>query len=299
MKQETLKKFAELAKRDTKKFAELIVEYIDPGHFVEDVVSLMLEPRTYKPGDLLVAKVRKGVKQVRTWVPGQQTFATELVVEDRVNVNLDNAYIHVTASLWELKSGELGTVEDIRRQMELSLKDYFAGKVFTALSTIWNAANTPDNYATVATKIDAATLRAAINRINEVAGRVRGVFGTRKALTPITEFGNFVVDGSNVWGVPSNIEEIMRTGWLGRWYGAPIVALEQSYTDIADYQPMIPDNYILVIGEQAGKFIRYGDPIVHEWEDVRELPPRWNLRIAQQFGMIVDNAQAVYVIEIV
>ncbi len=299
MDRELQKQFAEVAKLDTKKFAELIVEYVDPGHIVEDVVSLMLEPRRYKPGDIMSVKVRKGVNKVRTWVPGQKTLATEIEVKDRANFVLDGAYIHITANEYELKSGELGTVADIRREMLLSLKDEFAGRVFNALATVWNAGNTPDNYTAVPGQITATALRNAIERIYQTSGRVRGVFGTRRSLAPITEFGNFVSDGTNVWGVDKNIEEIMQTGWLGKWYGAPIVAFEQSYNNLEDYQALIPDNYVLVIGESVGKFILYGDPMWDEWTNKEYLPPQWNLRVHQQFGMVVDWAQGIYVIEIV
>lgn len=293
------KKMAELAKTDRRKFAEIMVEYVNPGHFTEDLVSMMLDTKRLNPGDILSVKVRKGVNKVRTLVPGQMTLSTEIVVKDRANVRLDYAYIHVTANEEELRSGEIGTPQDIRREMQLSLKDNFVGRVFNALSSVWNAANTPDFYTTVAGQINATALRQAINKVYETSGGVRGVFGTRKALAPITEFGNFVTDGSNVWGVSKNIEEIMQTGWLGRWYGAPIVAFEQSYDNLEDWSAMIPDNIVLVVGEKVGKFLLYGDPRWDEWTDKRTLPPQWNLRVAQQFGMVIDWAQGLYVIEIV
>lgn len=52
---------------------------------------------------------------------------------------------------------------------------------------------------------------------------MKAVIGTRAALTPITTFGAGYTDGTGVSQVvPDNIREIMQTGWLGKYYGAPI-----------------------------------------------------------------------------
>ena len=296
--EEFVKGLAELATKDRKEFAELVVEWVKPGRIAEDIVGLMLETRRYKPGDLLVAKIRRGVDQVRTLVPGQQTMAVELAVDERVNWKWDTAYIHVTANEWELQSGQLGTVQEIRNDMRAALRDFYAGRVFNALASIWNAANTPNNYLNVGGPLTATALKQAIDRINETTGGVRGVFGTRRALAPVTEFGNFVTDGTNAWGVEQNVREVMDTGWIGRWYGARIVAFQQTYKDLAYYNALIPDNYVLVIGENVGKFALFGDPVWDEWVEKQYLPPKWNLRVAQQYGMIVDWAQGIFVLEV-
>lgn len=290
---------AEVAKDETKRkeFAELIVEYINPNHFVKDFVGLLLNTRTLKPGDALVKKVRKGIK-VRTLVPGSETLASEITLSERMNYVLDGAVVSVTANEWDLERGEIGTIDDLRRELLASLKDFYVYKVFTALSSVWNAANTPSNYTAVAGSLTATALKDAIQNINNTTGGVRAVVGTRSALTPITEFGNFVKSGSDTWGVPDNIREIMKTGFLGEYYGAKIVALEQQYDNPDDYNAMIPDNLVLVIGENVGDFVLFGEPKADEWTDKSVVPPQWYLRLYQQFGMIVDKAMGIHVIEI-
>jgi hypothetical protein len=270
--------------------AQLIIEYVQPQHLTNDFVSLLLGSRSLNVGDVLVKKVRKGIK-VRTLVPGAMHLASELTVSDRINYVLDGADVKVTYNEWELASGELGSVEEIRAEMSAKLRDYYLGKVFTALSTIWNSTNTPNNYTAVGGPLTATALENAIDQINETTSGVKAVVGTRAALAPITKFGAFWSDGSN-------IREIMQTGFLGRYYGARIIALDQIYDNPMDYNALLPTDKILVVGEGVGEFITYGDVKSKEWSDMRPTPPQWYLEIYQQFGMIIDRADGIFVLDV-
>jgi len=118
-------------------------------------------------------------------------------------------------------------------------------------------------------------------------------------LTPITTFGASWSDGTDNIEVPDNIREIMQTGWLGRYYGAPIIAVEQVYDNLDDYNTMIPTDKVVVIGKNVGEFITYGDIKYQEWTDPRPIPPYWTLSLYQQFGMIIDKAEGIFVLEVV
>lgn len=89
--------FASLVKEGKREaLAQLIVEYVAPGHIATDFVSLLMNSRRLNPGDALVKKVRKGIN-VRTLVPGAVHLASELTVSDRINYILDGADVKVTA----------------------------------------------------------------------------------------------------------------------------------------------------------------------------------------------------------
>jgi hypothetical protein len=293
--------FASLVKEGKREaVAQLLVEYVQPTHIATDFIGLLMNSRNLKPGDALVKKVRKGI-QVRTLVPGAIHLASELTVSDRVNYVLDGADVKVTANEWELESGELGTLDDIRGEMLAKLRDFYMGKVFTALSTVWTASNTPDNFTNVGGALTSTALKNAIDRINQTTGGVKAVIGTRAALTPITTFGAGWADGHSTpvsQAVPENIKEIMQTGWLGRYYGAPIMAIEQQYNNPEDYTAMIPSDKVIVVGNNVGEFITYGDVKTKQWSDMQPTPPQWYLELYQQFGLIVDNAQGIYVIKV-
>lgn len=277
--------------------AQLLVEYVQPGHITTDFISMLLNTRALKPGDALVKKVRKGI-QVRTLVPGSIHLKNEITISERMNYALDGADVGIQANQWELDAGEIGTVASLRSEMEAKLRDYYLGKVFTALTSVWTLGNTPNNYATMASPVTSSALETAIDYINQTAGGVKAVVGSRVAMTPITKFAAFWSDGSNVGYVPERIQQIMTTGVLGNYYGAPLITLEQTYDNPEDYNKLIPEDTILVIGKNVGEFITYGEVKTKEWTDMRPTPPYWNLELYQQFGMIIDNAMGIYVIHL-
>ena len=285
-------------KAQREKLAQLLVEYVQPHHLSVDFVSMLLDSRALKPGDALVKKVRKGIK-VRTLVPGSVHLKDEITVKERMNYILDGADVGINANQWELDSGELGTVESMRTEMEAKLRDYYLGKVFTLLSSIWTITNTPDNFVEGGATITNIVLEAAIDQVNATGGGVKMVVGSRAAMTPITKFAAFWSDGGeNVGYVPERIQEIMATGTLGNYYGARLLALDQEYDNPDDYNKLIPEDIILVIGQKVGEFITYGPVMTKEWTDMKPTPPYWNLELYQQFGLIVDNAQGIYVIHL-
>lgn len=281
-------------KRDA--LAEIIVEYVQPNHMTTDFISGLLNARRLNPGDSLVKKVRKGIS-VRTLVPGSVHLASEITVSERMNYVLDGADVKVTYNQWELESGEIGTIQEIRREMAAKLNDYYINKVYTALSTIWNASNTPSNYTSVGGSITSTALENAIDQINQTTSGAKAIVGSRAAVTPITKFAAFWSDGgSNVGYDPNDISEIRRTGWLGRYYGVPIKVVEQVWDNPEDYNKLVPEDKVLVIGENVGEFITYGDVKTKQWSDMNPTPPQWMLEIYQQFGMIIDNAMGIYVL---
>jgi hypothetical protein len=292
--------FAEMAKANDKEaLAEFIVEWIQPNHYTRDIVGLMMGTRALNLGDALVKKVRRGI-EVRTLVPGSVHLASEITVLDVANYMLDGADVKVNFNLWELESGELGTLQSIRSEMLAKLSDFYINRVYTALANVWSAANTPNNYASGAA-ITATLLEDAIDEVNYRTGRANVVIGTRNVLTPVTKFGAFwdnAAGSPTVWGSESRINEVHRTGWLGNYYGVPVVGLDQMWDNPVDYNALLPENYILVVGEGVGEFITYGPVRWKQWDDMNPTPPMWLLELYQQYGLILDNAQGIYVIEL-
>jgi hypothetical protein len=124
------------------------------------------------------------------------------------------------------------------------------------------------------------------------------VVGVRSVMTPITKFGAFWSDGTNTDSVPSQIEKVMQDGLLGKYYGARLITLNQVRDNPEDYTALLPTDKILVIGENVGEFITYGEARAKMWDDNEPTPPYTFLELWQQFGMIIDNAQGIYVIKV-
>jgi hypothetical protein len=278
--------------------AQLLVEYIQPNHITTDFISMLMPSRQLAKGDVLLKKVRTGIT-VHSHVPGSIPLKSEVTVRDRMTWVLDTAIVGVNCNLWELDSGEIGTVESLRTESMAKLRDYYMNKVYTALTTVWTTANTPHNYTSVGGALTATALEDAINYINQTTSGAKVIVGVRSALTSITHFGAYwpsAQGGSTTFPVPSAIEEVMRTGWLGQYMGVPVLALNQVWDNPADHNALLPTNKILVIGENVGEFITYGPERYKEWVNNEPTPPYWNMDIMSQFGMIIDKAEGIYVV---
>lgn len=283
---------------DMESFAEFLIEVIEPATIPTDMLSLILDTRRLNYGDSRVYRIRKGV-EARTLVPGSIHLASEITVKDRIMHQLDGLNVKVTFNERELRHGEIGTIEEIRSQMVRALSNAYMNRVFTMLTTVWTAVNTPSNYTSVGGNITATALETAIDRINDTAGKVKAVVGVRSALTPVTKFGAFWDDAATsptVVGVDGQLEEVVRDGFLGRYYGAPIIALQQVYDDPESNTAQLPTDKVLVIGEKVGEFITYGDVEDKQYTDPRVTPTQWYMEMWQEFGLLVANAEGIYVI---
>lgn len=282
---------------DRKALAEIVVEYIQPNHIPTTMVDAILNTRQLNLGDSLVKKVRKGVR-VHTLVPGAIHPKSEITLTERTNYVLDGSHVAVTYSDWELRQGHIGTVESITSEMMAKLRDFYLGKVFAALSTLWSPSNNSSNYTSVGGAINSTVLKNAIDNININSGGVKAVIGTRAALTPITTFGaGWALDSTpTMWGVDSQLEEVMKTGWLGVYYGAPIIAIDQVYDNPEDYNALLPNDKVLVVGHNVGEFITYGPAEFAQFADPEPTPPQWTLKLWQHHGMIIDRAEGIHVL---
>ena len=81
---------------DKKAFAEMMVEWVEPNHITLDIIGMLLNTKQMNPGDMLVKKLRKGLK-VWTHVPGSIPLRGEITVTERTNYVLDTAIIGATA----------------------------------------------------------------------------------------------------------------------------------------------------------------------------------------------------------
>jgi len=282
-----------------KELAEVITEWFQPNHLTTDLISLFLNTRQLKPGDMLVKKLRKPNTRVRKFVPGTVHLADEVEVTSRVNYVLDGHVVKLMANLWDLERGEIGTVEDMKREMVGALVDFYAGHVFSLLTTVWDSTNTPDNYTEVSGDLTKTALDNAIDYINYKAGGVRSIVSVKRNLLPITEFAGYGTYDSHKQFSDPILTEALREGWIGQYRGVrSIVGLPQMWDNPESDTAMIPEDFVLVIGENAGEFITFGDPVWKEYTDMVPTPPYWVCEAYQQWGLVVDYAEGVYVIHL-
>lgn len=292
-------------------FAQLIVETIEPNRITLDLFSSFLPVRSLGYGDQLVKRVRNRGLPVRTMVPGVEHIADQFLGDKEIyTYQLDTMIVKIGYSLWEIRRGEVGSLEQFRREMSSALIDNLVSRVWNLIATVWNASNTPNNYATVAGQVDEATIQNMIETVIDEAGQVRAIVGTRKALDPLYRIAGIVehiVTGGTAPGnthvlqVQSILEEWRRTGRVTTWRGIPLIELPQILEHTADNydKKLIREDLILVIGDTAGEIVVYGDLETQENVNKMVEPATYTLAMWQSWGMIIDEPKRIGIIQIV
>jgi len=315
MNQEQLKALASIMREvhtpaGAQALAALIYETVQPNRLSLDVFNTFLPTRQLQPGDVLVKKLNTygGVK-ARTMVPGTNHLADQMTFpQENYTYQIDWIIAKVRYSIWELQRAELWSLDDLRREMASTLIDELVARVFRLINTTWTASNTPNNYLSTSAITETA-LENMVEHILLKAGSVRAIVGTRATLLPIYKFNGIfehktlsdsTTSDPNAFAVNSILEQWKRTGRLTDFRGIPLVELPQIYKRTADgyNTPLLPENQIQVIGDNAGEIILYGDVTTQEYTDAKTEPPEYSLAMWRGFGMVIDQPESVGIINI-
>jgi hypothetical protein len=310
------KALAELAKTDRAAFAEIITEYIDPVYLTLDIAGAFMTTREMNFGEILVKRF-KGKYNVQQIVPGQITLGQQITIRDKaVSINLDILAAKASYNTLELQhGGPAFTPEAIRTDVQAALKEKILMRTWNALGNIWKTANasaltisgaTYSQFLDAAGPLTSSTLDHAIDHVNFWSGGVKAIIGTETALAPLSTFGQYqMISGSNTDNfVTQNGQPaltIRNVSPFGKDYGVEtyrgvsnIIRVPQIF-DNTEYppKPLLPTNFVLVVGDNIGEFITYGGPQTKEYTDMNPTPPYWNYETWVQFGMMIWNARGL------
>lgn len=288
-------------------FSELITEIVDVNHLSLDVFETFMSVARLNPGDYLTRKIRKGKFKARTMVPGAQHLTDAVIYNSQFNYVFDRLICGAHMNLWEVRSGEMGTIEELRRELRADLIDEIVSRGFNLLTTVWSAANTPSNFtdATVG-GLTATVLDAAVENVIEKSGSVRSIVGTRKALNKAYGFAGYreFVLSDNTTRVALPIETVLaerfNTGRVSSYNGNALVELTQVLENRLPSinRKLIRDDVVLVIGADAGKVVLYGEPEDQEHTDTSRQPADYQIHMWQQYAMLVDRPEQIHVIKV-
>lgn len=316
---------AELANSDRRAFAEIITEYVDPVYLTTDIMGQFMGTRTLNPGDTLVKRF-KGKYHVQQIAPGQITLGEQITIRDKaVSYNLDILSAKALYNELELRHGGPDfTPEQIRTDVRAALNEELVMRTWNALANIWTSGNaaaltipgaTYSNFIDASGALTAAALDNAIDHTNYWAGSVRAIIGTESALAPLSTFGQYQLigglvtyDGGNYvtqnGTAPGTIQNVSPYGngpkAVESYRGVSnIVRLKQIF-DRSEFPPtaILPNDFVLVVGDNVGEFITFGGPETKEWTDMEPTPPNWTFEIYQQFGMMIYNARGITKIKV-
>ncbi len=288
--------------------AEMIVEMVQPNHVSLDVFSSFMPVEQLQPGDNITRRVRKGKYTPRTMVPGSVHLTDVTTLVDQYAYMFDRLIVGTNANLWEIQSGDIGTVDEMKSEMEKDLVDAIVGKVFTLLGTLWSTALTPNNYADASSGgLTATVLDAMIENIIDEAGSVKSIVGTRKALLPVYSFAGYkeyALTGTNTdaVGLPivDKLNEFANTNRVSSYHGVTLVELPNTRSHrLPDFQRKLLDTTkVLVIGDNPGKIALMGGFETQDFTDMRTQPANYVLHGWQAYAMLVDMAENIGVIRV-
>jgi hypothetical protein len=314
---------AELARTDRKAFAEVITTYIDPVYLTLDIAKTFLNTREMQYGEALVKRYQ-GKYHVRQLVPGQISLGEQVAIQDKaLSISLDAISAGAMYSVVELEhGGPTFAPEKVRSDVQKALDEHVVMRSWNALASIWSSTNaaaltysgsSSSNFINVAGPLTSSALDQAIDHVNFWSeGGVRAIIGTESALAPLSTFGQYqMISGTNtdnyvtINGQPAGTFDNV-SPYDARNYGVEtyrgvrnIVRIPQIFDKTAyPKRPLLPTNFVLVVGEDVGEFITYGSPGVKEYIDNRPTPPVWNYETWLQYGLIVDNAFGVVKIQV-
>lgn len=309
---------AELYKSDRKAFAEVVTEYVDPVYLTLDLASTFMPTTEFEFGQM-PRRVFKGKYHVQQIVPGQISLGEQITVRDQtVSYNIDILSAGAMYNVLETEhGGPAYNPETVRSDVQKALSEKLLMRGWNALANIWTSGNASaltisgaanSNYLDAsAGPLTSALLDAAIDHTNYWSGGVRSIIGTEVALAPLTTFGQYrLISGSNtdnyvtINGQPAGTFQNVSPYGSGpkgveSYRGVTnIVRVPQIFDEtVFPKRPLIPNDFVLVIGEDIGRFVTYGGPQYKEYIDNRPTPPYWNYETWVQFGMMIWNAMGV------
>lgn len=238
---------------------------------------------------------------------GAQHLTDQLIYNAQFNYLFDRLICGFSDNIMNVRSGELGTLEEIKRELRADLIDEVASKTFNLLTTVWNSTNTPSNYINAtSTGLTQTNLETAIENLIEKAGNVNAIVGTRRALTPLYTFAGYrevAGTGSNTNGI-MKIDEVLferfRTGRVSTYNGITVIEVPQILENRLPLinRKLVRDDVVLLIGEDAGNIVLMGDPEEQEHLDTTKQPADYQVHVWQQYGLLVDRPEYMSVIEV-
>lgn len=307
---------AELAVEDKTAFAEVITEYVNPVYLTLDLAKAFMPTREVKLGQQFV-KTFKGKYHVQQIVPGQVTLGEQIVLRNKaLSFNLDILAAKAEYNVLELEhGGPAYTPEQIRTDVKAALAEKLLLRGWNALANIWSAGNAAaltitgssySNFTDVGGPLTSTALDNAIDHVNFWSGGVRSIIGTESALAPLTTFGqyklisgsltdNYVTINGQPAGTFNNVSPYGGSYGVESYRGVSnIIRIPQIFDD-SEYppKPLLPTDFVLVVGDNIGEFITYGAAETKEFTDMRPTPPYWNYETWVQFGMMIWNARGL------
>ena len=257
----------------------LLAEMVDvvlPRKIEQAGIGRFIETKTVAHGDKPRFFVKKGVKNVKRFV----TKVSAAGVYDRVRLDKDyfdvETYVHGGA-VYQTMEAFLAGDGDINEVLDIllsNLEESIYVDVTTALQgavTSMPAANQATHAGFDATKFNGvlATVRAYGQPV---------IFCTQEFAATLTPTANFIGDADKA--------DMRNQGYIGRYLGADVVILDQSFEDETNTTKVINPQYAYILPAGAQelpvKLLFEGDTVIR---DVQNADWSFEIQLYKKFGI--------------
>lgn len=245
---------------------------------------------------------------------GSKHLTDQTSFVDKYTFVFDRLVAGTSHSLWEIQSGEVGSVQQMRTDLRADIFDTLVSKVFNLLTTTWNESDTPSNYEDLAGPLTQVPLDAAIESMLDNGQNIRAIMGTRKALRPMytfAQFREFELNGANTdataFPVEAAFNEFTNSRSVSRYTGIPVIEIPQvvrnllpanAYSGNLRADRLIPDDKVLIIADNPGVIALYGATEFQDYTDPSTQPPNYVLHAWQAYGFMVDDPEGITVLKL-
>lgn len=259
--------------------ANKIVKYISDSIDQTDLASLILPKEVIPVGTTAEYAVPSQLKAY--WhEPGSYAPRTRMT-QKIFTIPTWMISAHPEYEISQLEAGRYGNVQDQVKAAREAILGAINARVFNTVSG--SVSSGDRNYFTVADKISMNALDQAINHVEDQVGSTQVIVGRRNILFPMLNFNVLTTYGDAGVFSDSQKEKVFNTTKIPTYRGIPVIGLPQ-WRD--GYGKMtIPQNEILVVGENIGRYVVNQE--LRSKDDINVDDLIWHIHLYMKVGTAV------------
>ena len=238
---------------------------------IESALDMFTETIYVKQGDRLEFRVRRGHMRGRQFV----TRATESGNYETFRLDHDRFDVYpqaiggATTVDFERYLDGLEEMGELYQILQEGIVDRLFEMVQDILLRSWNAAGRPANNKVAANSFDTIAMQQLCNTIRPYGDPI--IYCTAEFAADMVNAIIYNVNSTTTVKLSDqDMQEVRDRGYVGKFYGTPVVIMPQSWTDETNSKLVMNPSFAYVLPAGREKLIKLGfegQPQVREWDD--------------------------------